>query len=189
MIHEHLTLLLDTAEEHMEKSIEHLLLEMKSIRAGRATTSMLDNIRVDYYGSQTPLDQMASISAPQPDMIVVQPWDRTALADVEKALQAANLGINPSNDGTFIRLPIPPLSEERRKDLVKTAHTRGEDTKIAIRNIRRHTKDEIKTTQKDENLQEDMRFEAEEKLQKMTDDYIEKIDKLLAHKESEIMEV
>ena len=189
MLHETLQLVLDDAQEHMEKSVEHLRQELRTIRAGRASPAMLEGIRVDYYGTHTPLAQMASISAPQPDLIVVQPWDRSVLADVEKAILAANLGLNPSNDGSFIRLPVPPLSEERRRDLVKGARTRGEDAKVAIRNVRRHSKDHIKNMQKDESLPEDMRFEAEDDLQKMTDEFIGKIDSLLDHKEAEIMEV
>ena len=189
MIHESLRLLLDEANDHMEKSLEHLMGELKSIRAGRASPSMLENIRVDYYGTQTPLNQMASVNAPQPDMIVVQPWDRSALADIEKAIQAANLGINPSNDGAMIRLPVPPLSEERRIDLVKTAKTRGEDAKVAIRNVRRHSKDQMHKTQKEENLPEDMGYEADEELQTLTNDYIDRVDATLKHKEEEIMEV
>ncbi len=189
MIHESLQLVLDEATDHMEKSLEHLLGELRSIRAGRATPSMLENIRVDYYGTQTPLNQMASVNAPQPDLLVVQPWDRSALGDIEKAIQSANLGINPSNDGSMIRLPVPPLSEERRVDLVKTAKTRGEDAKIAVRNVRRHSKDQLHKTLKEENLPEDMGYEADTTLQKLTDDYSEKIDRMLQHKEQEIMEV
>ena len=113
---------------------------------------MLENVRVDYYGSVTPLNQMASVNAPQADLLVVQPWDRAALPDIEKAIQAANLGLNPSNDGNMIRLPVPPLSEERRRDLVKAARSKGEDAKVAIRNVRRHSKDMIKTTQEEEKL-------------------------------------
>jgi len=189
MIHESLELLLEEAREHMDKSLEHLMSELKSIRAGRATPSMLDNVRVEYYGTQTPLNQMASVNAPQPDLIVVQPWDRSVLGDVEKAILAANLGLNPSNDGSMIRLPVPPLSEERRVDLVKSAKTRGEETKIAIRNVRRHIKDQLHKTVKDETLSEDMGYEADDDLQKLTDQYVEKVDKMLAHKEEEIMEV
>ncbi len=189
MISEELTRIVEDANEHMRKSVDHLLGELKSIRAGRASPSMLENIRVNYYGSQTPLNQMASVNAPQPDLLVVQPWDRNALADIEKAIQSANLGINPSNDGSVIRLPVPPLSEERRIDLVKTARTRGEETKVSIRNIRRHSKDHVKSSVKDENLPEDMGHECDDRLQKMTDDYISKVDQLLDHKESEIMEV
>ena len=189
MIHESLQLVLDDAEEHMDKSLEHFVLELKSIRAGRATPSMLENVRVDYYGSQTPLNQMASVNAPQPDLLVIQPWDKAALADVEKAIQSANLGLNPSNDGAMIRIPVPPLSEERRIDLVKSAKTRGEDTKVALRNIRRHSKDDIHKMVKSENLPEDMGHESDTQLQKLTDDYTNKVDTMLKHKEDEIMEV
>lgn len=189
MLHESLQLVLDDAKEHMDKTLEHLRSELRTIRAGRASPAMLESVRVDYYGSITPLSQMASISAPQPDLIVVQPWDRSVLGAVEKAILAANLGLNPSNDGSFIRLPVPPLSEERRRDLVKGARTRGEDAKIAVRNVRRHSKDHIKTMQKDESLPEDMRFEAEDLLQKATDECIAAIDHVLDHKEAEIMEV
>lgn len=189
MLHESLQLVIDDAREHMEKSIEHLRTELRTIRAGRASPSMLEGVKVDYYGAVTPLNQMASISAPQPDMIIVQPWDRSALVDVEKAIQTANIGLNPSNDGDFIRLPVPPLSEERRLDLVKNARSRGEDTKVSIRNIRRNAKDHVKQMQKDESLPEDMRYEAEEEIQKLTDDFSTKVDTLLEHKEAEIMEV
>ncbi len=189
MIHESIELLLADAMEHMDKTMEHLRSELNTIRAGRATPAMLENIRVEYYGTQTPLNQMAGINAPQPDLLIVQPWDRSSLGAIEKAIQAANIGLNPSNDGNIIRLPVPPLSEERRRDLAKAARMRGEEAKVAIRNIRRHTKDEIKAIQKAENLPEDMRFEGENELQKITDDYISRIGVLLDHKEAEIMEV
>ncbi|GIV58771.1 MAG: ribosome recycling factor [Bacteroidetes bacterium] len=189
MLEDSLQLILEDAREHMEKTLEHLRHELSTIRAGRATPAMLETVRVEYYGTHTPLNQMASVSAPQPDLLVVQPWDRSALGEIEKAIMAANLGLNPSNDGSVIRIPVPPPSEERRRDLAKSARLRGEEARVAIRNIRRHAKDHIKATQKEENLPEDMRFEAEEELQKLTDAYIEKVDKLLEHKEAEIMEV
>ncbi|NNE70822.1 MAG: ribosome recycling factor [Rhodothermales bacterium] len=189
MLDENLILVLDDAKEHMAKSLDHLVSELRTIRAGRAAPSMLESVRVDYYGSQSPLNQMANVSAPQPDLIVVQPWDRTALGDIERAIIGANLGLNPNNDGSVIRLPVPPLSEERRRDLVKAAKARGEEGKVAIRNVRRHSKDHIKSAVKEENLPEDMGYEAEDRLQKMTDDYIGKIDDLLSRKEEEIMEV
>src|SRR5919106_687416 len=144
MVDQHLKALLEEAEHHMEKSLEWLRHELTSIRAGRATPTMIENVRVDYYGSQTPLNQIASISAPQPDLLILQPWDRSVLNDVEKAIRSANMGLNPSNDGSIIRIPVPPLSEERRKDLVKAVKSRGEDAKIAVRNIRRDVKDKIK---------------------------------------------
>lgn len=189
MLHESIQLILEEARDHMDKTLEHLSSELNTIRAGRATPTMLDQVRVDYYGTQTPLNQMASINAPQPDLLVVQPWDRSVLGDIERAIQEANLGLNPSNDGSLIRLPVPSLTEERRRDLVKTARSRGEDTKIAIRNIRRHAKDSIKNTQKEENLPEDMRYEGEDELQAITDEYTDRIDKALERKEAEIMEV
>ena len=189
MLDEMIQLLLDDAKERMDKALEHLRSELSGIRAGRATPAMLENIRVDYYGSSTPLDQMASVSAPQADLLVIQPWDSSALNDIEKAILAANIGVNPSNDGVLIRVPIPPLSEERRRDLAKTAKSRGEDGRISIRNIRRHLKDEIKSAQQSENLPEDMRYEGEELLQKLTDEYIGKIDTYMDRKEKEIMEV
>jgi len=189
MLDELIELILEDAREHMEKSLGHLKAELNAIRAGRASPTMLQNVRVDYYGTQTPLNQMASVSAPQPDLIVVQPWDSSSLAAIEKAIIAENLGLNPSNDGALIRVPVPPLSEERRKDLVKSARKHGEDAKIAIRNIRRHAKDDIKSTQEEEHLSEDMRYQAEDQLQKTTNEYVGKIDKILGRKEEEIMEV
>ncbi len=189
MLDENLLLVLEDAKEHMEKSLEHVVSELRTIRAGRATPSMLEGVRVEYYGSQSPLSQMANVSAPQPDLIVVQPWDRSALGDIERAIIAANIGLNPGNDGSVIRLPVPPLSEERRRDLVKTAKVRGEDGKVAIRNDRRHSKDQIKSSVKEESLPEDMGYEAEDRLQKLTDSFIGKIDDLLSRKEEEIMEV
>lgn len=189
MVDDNIQLLLDEAEDHMNKTLDHLRHELNAIRAGRAAPAMVEGVRVDYYGTSTPLNQMASVSAPQHDLIVIQPWDRSAVNDIEKAIRAANLGLNPSNDGTIIRIPVPPLSEERRRDLVKAARQRGEDAKIGIRNVRRNVKDEIKRVQETEKLSEDLRFEGEELLQKLTDSFIEKIDHLLERKEAEIMEV
>ena len=189
MVDPHIRELLAEAEEHMEKSMDWLRTELNSVRAGRATPSMIENVRVEYYGSQTPLNQLASISAPQADLLIVQPWDRSALQAVEKGIQTANMGLNPNNDGTFIRIPVPPLSEERRKDLVKTARSKGEEAKIAVRNIRREIKDRIKTVSDKESISEDMRYEGEERLQSITDDYTRKIDNLLGRKEADIMEV
>lgn len=189
MLHEHLRNVISEASSTMDKAYQHLVSELHSVRAGRATPSMIENVRVEVYGSQMPLNQVASISAPQPDLIVVQAWDASSLGAIEKAIMTASMGLNPSNDGSVVRVPIPPLSEERRLDLVKTAKARGEEAKVAIRNIRRHAKDEVKSLQSDENLPEDMRYEAEESVQRITDEHIEKIDKLLQMKEAEIMEV
>ncbi len=189
MVNDEIQLILDEAEDHMTKSLEHMATELSHIRAGRATPMMLDGIRVEFYGAVMPLNQVASISAPAPDLIVVQPWDRSALSEIERSIKAANLGFNPSNDGSLIRIPVPPLSEERRRELVKAAQTRGEETRVAVRNVRRTAKDEIKKTQKEQSLPEDMRYEGESILQGITDKMIEKVDEILAKKESEIMEV
>lgn len=189
MLDEELQLILDTAEESMDKAVEFLRQELNSIRAGRAQPSMIENIRVDYYGSKTPLNQMASISAPQPDLLVVQPWDTSALESIEKGIMEANMGLNPSNDGSLIRVPIPPLSEERRRELVKTASTRGEEARISIRNVRRSAREEIHAAKEEHSLSEDMCFRAEEKLQQITDKHIELISKLLKRKEEQILEV
>jgi len=186
---ETLQLILEEAREHMEKSLAHLRSELAALRAGRATPAMLENLRVDYYGTMTPLLQLASITAPQPDLLVVQPWDRSALGAIERAIMHANLGLTPSNDGTIIRIPVPPLSEERRKELVRAARVRAEEARVAIRNIRRHAKEEIKKAKDTENLPEDLCHMAEEELQKLTDAYIEKINHLLERKEADIMEV
>lgn len=189
MLDEELQLILDDAKEHMDKTLEHLRTELNAIRAGRASPSMVENVRVDAYGSSTPINQLASISAPQADLIVVQPWDRSLLSDIERAIMAENLGLNPSNDGAIIRIPVPPLSEERRRELVKTARSKGEDAKISIRNIRRSAKDMLKSTQEEESLSEDMRYWAEEQLQEATDKHTDRIDAALERKEKEIMEV
>jgi ribosome recycling factor len=189
MINEELNLILEDTEDHMKKCLEHLLGELKSIRAGRASPSMLENLRVNYYGTQTPLSQMASVNAPQSDLLVIQPWDKTALGEIEKAIQAANMGLNPSNDGDLIRISVPPLSEDRRKDLVKAARTRGEDAKIAVRNVRRNSKDHVKSAVKEHSLSEDMGHECDDSIQTFTDTYIQKIETLLDHKEKDVMEV
>lgn len=188
MVDDNLTLVLDDAREQMDSSIQHLRAELSTIRAGRATPAMLETIKVDYYGSITPLSQMASVSAPQHDLLTIQPWDKSALGPIEKAIRQG-VGMNPSNDGVMIRIPVPPPSEERRRELVKVARAKGEEAKISVRNVRRTCKDDIKRTQKDENLSEDMGFEAEAELQKLTDDYTAKIENVMKRKEAEIMEV
>ncbi len=189
MLDDAIKLVLEDAGEKMDKALEHLRGELTTIRAGRASPAMLEHLKVEYYGTLTSLNQMASVTAPQPDLIVVQPWDTSALGAIEKSIMTANMGFNPSNDGTIIRIPIPPLSEERRKELVKTARHRGEEAKIAIRNIRRHAKDQVKDMQQSENLPEDMRYEGEDELQQITDKHVGKIDEYLDRKEAEIMEV
>lgn len=189
MLDENIQLLLDEAQASMGHSLEHLRAELHTLRAGRATPAMLENVRVEYYGSMTPLNQMANVNSPQPDLLMVQPWDRSSLVAIERAIAAANLGFNPSNDGSIIRIPVPTPTEERRREIVKVAKSKGEEAKISIRNVRRSAKDEIKAVQQDENLPEDMRFTAEDLLQKMTDTHSARVDELIARKEAEIMEV
>ena len=189
MLDDQLTRILDDARGHMQKSLDHLAVEFSHIQAGRANAAMLDGVRVEAYGSMMPINQVASVSAPQHDLLLVQPWDRSTLKAVEKGITGANLGINPTNDGTLIRISIPPLTEERRRDLAKQARTKSEDAKIAIRNVRRDAKDHIKKAVDEEHLSEDMRFEAEDSLQKLTDEYVAKVDHTLEKKEQDIMAV
>lgn len=176
-------------EEKMDKTIESCKIEMSSVRAGRANPSLLDRLSIDYYGAQTPLSQVANISAPEPRMIVVQPWDANVLADIEKSITQSDLGINPSNDGKVIRLSIPQLTEERRIDLSKQVKGIGENSKVAIRNQRRDANDTIKKMHKANELTEDEVKQAEDKVQTITDKFVSQIDKLVEEKEKEIMEV
>jgi ribosome recycling factor len=189
MIDPSLSQIIEETRQHMRKSLEHLAHELSHIRAGRATPAMVDEVRVEAYGQQMPLNQLATISAPQTDLIVIQPWDKSTLGSVERAIQAANLGFNPTNDGQLIRIALPPLTEERRRELAKAAKAHGEDAKIAVRNIRRSAKDDIKKVTEAEGLSEDMRFEAEEHLQEVTDEFVGKIDEIVGRKEKEIMAV
>ncbi|MDO5707996.1 MAG: ribosome recycling factor [Andreesenia angusta] len=177
------------AEENMKKSVESLKDELQSIRAGRANPSLLNRVTVDYYGAMTPLNQLANISAPEPRLLVVQPYDAGALAEIEKAINASELGINPSNDGKIIRLNIPKLTEERRIELTKLVKKYGENAKISIRNHRRDGNDEVKKLVKDKELTEDEGKTAEEKVQKLTDEYINIIDEVIEEKEKELLEV
>ena len=181
--------ILDEASQQMDRSIEHLATELSHLRAGRATPSMVEDVRVEAYGSQMPLNQVASVNAPQSDLIVIQPWDKGMLPAIEKAIMAANLGFNPSNDGQLIRIALPPLTEERRAELAKAARARGEEAKVSVRNVRKSAKDQIKKTQQSDSLPEDMRYEAEDKLQTLTDNHGERIDGIVAKKETEIMKV
>jgi len=177
------------AEEKMKKAVEATERELHSLRTGRASTALVENIAVPAYGTESPLKQVATITTPDARTIQIQPWDRNILAAIEKAILAANLGLTPNNDGRVIRLNIPPLTEERRKELVKMARKIAEDGRVAIRNIRRHINDEIKATEKRHEISEDDRQRALNEVQKYTDKYIEQIDKILEAKEKEIMEV
>ena len=180
---------LDEADEKMDEAVSHLQSELKTIRAGRASPGMLENVTVKYYGSTTPLNQVASVSAPQADLLVVQPFDRNAIDDIERGIMQADLGLNPNNDGEKIRIPIPPLSEERRKELVETARERAEEAKISIRNIRRDAKNELQRIVDEENLSEDVLYGGEEDLQEVTDAHTDQVDTLLEKKKAKIMDV
>lgn len=176
-------------EDKMEKSYEVLLDEYASIRAGRANPHVLDKLKVDYYGTPTPLQQVANISVPEPRMILIQPWERKLIKDIEKVILTSDLGINPNNDGSSIRLVFPELTEERRKELAKDVKKKGENTKVAVRNIRRDANDVIKKMEKAGDISEDELAEGEDKIQKMTDKMIERIDKAVEAKTKEIMTV
>jgi len=173
----------------MEKAVTDLQHAMATIRTGRASVSLLDHIRVDYYGTPTPLNQMASVHAPEPQMLTVQPWDPTQLGNIEKAVRSADLGLNPSNDGKLVRIPIPPLTEERRKQLARQVHDIAEEHRTAIRNIRRDENDKLKRMLKDKAISEDAERDGLEDIQKLTDTYISKIDELSKSKEHDIMSV
>ena len=177
------------AGQKMNKSIEAFRNELSKIRTGKATTAILDGIKVDYYGTPTPLKQMANVSVLDAHTLTVAPWDRSTISAIDKAILQADLGLNPVNDGTTIKVPIPPLTEERRREFVKLVKKFGEDAKVAIRNIRRDANEHLKKKQKDDKLSEDLLKDAESKVQKVTNDHIVEIDQILAHKEKEIMEV
>lgn len=176
-------------EDKMKKSIDAIRNELAKLRSGRATTSLLDGVKIDYYGSMTPLNQVATVAAPEPRLLTVQPFDKTQIPVIEKAILTANLGLNPANDGTKIRIPIPQLNEERRKELVKLGKKYAEDGRVAIRNVRREANEHIKKAEKNHDISEDDSKHAQDKIQKMTDDYIRKIDEMIVMKEKEILEV
>ncbi|MGI6318525.1 MAG: ribosome recycling factor [Firmicutes bacterium] len=176
-------------EDKMEKSIEVFKKELATLRAGRAVPSLLDKVIVNYYNNPTPLNQLATISAPEPRLLVIQPWDKNVIGEIEKGILKSDLGLTPNNDGNIIRLPIPQLTEERRKELVKTIKKKAEDTKVAIRNIRREANDLLKTEEKNGRISEDNLRLFQEEVQELTKNEIEKVDKILELKEKEIMEV
>src|SRR5215218_10086848 len=173
----------------MEEAVEDFKRKLATIRTGRAVVSLLDGVMVEYYGTPTPLSQMASVHAPEPQMLTVQPWDQTQIGAVEKAIRASELGLNPSNDGKLVRIPIPPLTEERRKQLAKQVHDIAEDHRTAVRNVRRDGNDRLKKMLKDKLISEDAERDALEEIQKLTNTYIAKIDELTKTKEQEIMSV
>ncbi len=173
----------------MEGAVEDLRKRLASIRTGRAAVSLLDSVVVDYYGTPTPLNQMASVHAPEASMLTVQPWDLTQLGAIEKAIRSADLGLNPSNDGKLVRVPVPPLTEERRKQLVKQVHETAEEHRTAIRNVRRDANDRLKRMLKDKQISEDAERDALAEVQKLTDTYIGKVDEFARTKEQELMSV
>lgn len=176
-------------EERMTKSIEALRRELATIRTGRASTSLLDRISVDYYGTLTPLNQLASISAPEPRLIVIQPWDKSQIPSIEKAILSSDLGLPPTNDGKLIRLTIPPLTRERREELVKVVNGRAEEVRISIREARHVANESLKRMEKAKEISEDDSRHGKEQIQKITDKYIEEVDQILAAKEKEVLEV
>ncbi len=181
--------LIKNTEEKMGKSIDALEREYKSIRAGRANAAVLDRVNVDYYGVPTPVQQMAAVSVPEPRTLLITPWDKTTLKDIEKAILTSEIGINPQNDGTCIRLNFPPLTEERRKDIVKDIRKKGEDAKVAVRNQRRDALDKLKALKKNNAITEDDESNGEKKIQNLTDKFCKEIDELASIKEKEIMEI
>lgn len=177
------------AERRMQKAVEALKQDISSIRTGRASSALIERITVDYYGTPTPINQVASISVPEARLLVIQPWDRKLLTDIEKAIQKSDLGINPNNDGQVIRLAVPPLNEERRREMVKTLHKKLDEHKVAIRNIRRDTQDKFRDREKKKEISEDELKRSTDRLQKLTDRFVDEMDKVGKSKEQEILEV
>jgi ribosome recycling factor len=179
--------LLSEAEQKMQAAVEHVGSEFSTVRTGRANPQLLQRIQVDYYGSPTPLQQLASIAVPEPRLLVVQPFDKSTVSDVEKAIQQADLGLNPTNDGSVIRIAFPPLTEERRKDLIKVVRNMAEDGRVAVRNVRRHAKTDMEALHGE--ISDDDIRRGEDELQKLTDRFTERIDQILGNKEEELLEV
>jgi ribosome recycling factor len=175
-------------KDSMGKTVEALSRELKRVRTGRASLSILDGIKVDYYGTLTPLNQMATLAVPESRLITIQPWDVSVIKDIEKALLKSDLGLTPANDGKLIRISIPPLTEERRKELVKVVHKMGEDYKVSVRNARRDANELLKSLKKDGEISEDDAFKSQEEVQKITDEHIKRVDECCQEKEKEILE-
>ncbi|GMA49008.1 ribosome-recycling factor [Alicyclobacillus contaminans] len=180
---------LKSAEERMDKAVQVYRRDLLTVRAGRATPAMLDKITVEYYGAQMPVNQVASVTSPEPRQLVIQPWDKGMLSEIEKAIQKSDLGIHPSNDGSVIRLMIPPLTEQRRQELVKQVRKMAEDARVAVRNVRRDANDELKKMEKGGTLSEDQVRRGTDKIQALTDKYIAEVDKLTTGKEQELLEI
>jgi ribosome recycling factor len=177
------------ADDKMKKSVEAVRHELTSVRTGKATTALLDTVRVEYYGSPVPVNQVASVSVPEPRLIVVTPWEKNMLQPIARAIQASELGLNPQDDGAALKIPIPTLNEERRKDLVKMVKKMAEDGRVAVRNVRHHANDELKKALKDKTVSEDDEKRGIADIQKLTDKYIAQIDEMVHKKEAEVMEV
>ena len=180
---------INDAKGHMQKTLEATRRELASLRTGRASPALLDHIRVDYYQTPTPINQLATIAVPEPRLLVVQPWDKSVTKEIERALLKSDLGLVPNSDGVVIRLPIPQLTEERRKELVKVSRKHGEEGRVAVRNIRREAKEMLEELEKEGEISEDDSRRAQERLQRLTDEMIANLDRLLATKEKEIMEI
>ncbi len=180
---------LSSLHEKMDKTLEHIRREFSTLRTGRASVSLVDGLNIDYYGSSVPLNQLASISVPEPRLLLITPYDKGALGSIEKAVLKSDLGLTPNNDGKVVRIPIPELTEERRKNLVKVVRRLAEDSRVSIRNIRREANDLLKKSEKNGDLAEDESHKLMDEVQKVTDQYIEKVDDILKTKEKEIMEV
>lgn len=180
---------IQSAEERMEKAIGALRKELATVRAGRATPSMLDKVTVEYYGSSMPVNQVAGVTSPEPRMLMISPWDKSMLSEIEKAIQKSDLGLNPSNDGAVIRLVVPQLTEERRQELIKVVRKMCEESRVAIRNIRRDANDELKKMEKGQDVSEDEVRREQEKVQVLTDKFVAEVDKILAVKEQDLKEV
>jgi ribosome recycling factor len=178
-----------TAERKMDRAVEVLAEDLQSVRTGRASPALLDRVQVDYYGSPTPVNQLATVSTPDPRLIVVQPWDKSLLGAIEKAIQRSDLGINPTNDGQVLRLALPQLTEERRRGLVKQVHQRAEEARVAVRNCRRDALDHVKRAERDGGISSEEQHRAQERLQKLTDQHVRQIDEVARKKETEVMEV
>ncbi|MEK7823336.1 MAG: ribosome recycling factor [Nitrospirota bacterium] len=175
--------------DRMDKAIESLKKDIAGIRTGRASLGIFEGITVDYYGTPTPINQVATMSVPESRLIIIQPWDPKMIAEIERAILKSDLGLNPSNDGKIIKIAIPPLTEERRKQIIKQVHKRVEEAKIAVRNIRRDSNDEVKKLEKEKKMSEDDAKKTLEEIQKLTDSYIKRTDEINSHKEKELMEV
>ncbi len=178
-----------TAERKMKRAVEALQHDLAAVRTGRASPALLERVQVDYYGTPTPLNALAAINVPEPRLLVIQPWDKKLLPAIEKAIQKSDLGLTPSSDGTVVRLVVPPLNEERRRELVKLVHKRVEEARVAIRNCRREAIDDLRKAEREQHLSEDQVKRAQERLQKLTDSFIAQADEVGRRKESEVMEL